>query len=67
MGGGGGVGGSIVLEMARTGEMLRGVTSFHGGLVTEHQALPGLPLAYNAKTDQVSWAELQSFLQLVFK
>ena len=26
-----------------------------------------LPLAYNAEADQKSWAELQSFLKLVFK
>ena len=26
-----------------------------------------LPLAYDAKADQASWSELQSFLQLVFK
>ncbi|GAB4514232.1 MAG: dienelactone hydrolase family protein [Sulfuricaulis sp.] len=121
-------GGSVVLEMARTGENLRGVASFHGGLTTEHPAQPGkvkakvlvmngaedpfvpaeqiaafkkemenaradykfvnypgakhsftnpdadangakfkLPLAYDAKADQASWSELQSFLQLVFK
>jgi dienelactone hydrolase len=121
-------GGSVVLEMARNGEELRGVASFHGGLATEHPAKPGkvkarvlvmsgaedpfvpadqvasfkkemesakvdykfvsypgakhsftnpdadangtkfnLPLAYNAKADQESWAELQSFLKLVFK
>src|SRR3989344_3554930 len=93
-------GGSVVLEMARAGESLRGVASFHGGLTTEHPAPPGkvkakvnykfvnypgakhsftnpdadangvkfkLPLAYDAKADQASWSELQSFLQLVFK
>ncbi|BAV32860.1 dienelactone hydrolase [Sulfuricaulis limicola] len=121
-------GGSVVLQMAREGENLRGVASFHGGLATEHPAKPGkvkakvlvmngaedpfvpaeqiagfkkemesakvdykfvnypgarhsftnpdadtngakfnLPLAYNAKVDQESWAELQSFLKLVFK
>ena len=121
-------GGSVVLEMARTGENLRGVASFHGGLATEHSAQAGkvkakvlvmngaedpfvpaeqiatfkkemesakvnykfvnypgakhsftnpdadangtkfnLPLAYDAKADQESWAELQSFLKLVFK
>lgn len=121
-------GGSVVLQMAREGENLRGVASFHGGLATEHPATPGkvkakvlvmsgaedpfvpveqvaafkkemenakvdykfvsypgakhsftnpeadangtkfnLPLAYNAKADQESWAELQSFLKLVFK
>jgi dienelactone hydrolase len=26
-----------------------------------------MPLAYNAKADRESWAELQSFLKLVFK
>jgi dienelactone hydrolase len=26
-----------------------------------------MPLAYNAQADQESWAELQSFLKLVFK
>jgi dienelactone hydrolase len=121
-------GGSVVLQMAREGENLRGVASFHGGLATEHPAKPGkvkarvlvlngaddlmvpaeqiaafkkemesagadykfvnypgakhsftnpdadangakfnMPLAYNAKADQESWAELQSFLKLVFK
>lgn len=121
-------GGSVVLEMARAGEDLRGVASFHGGLATEHPAQPGktkarvlvmngaedpfvppeqiaafkkemenakvnykfvnypgakhsftnpaadangtkfdLPLNYNAKADQESWAELQSFLKIVFK
>lgn len=121
-------GGSVVLQMAREGENLRGVASFHGGLATEHPAKSGkvkarvlvlsgaddpmvpaeqiaafrkemesakvdykfvsypgakhsftnpdadangakfnLPLAYNAKADQESWAELQSFLKLVFK
>lgn len=121
-------GGSVVLQMAREGENLRGVASFHGGLTTEHPARPGkvkakvlvmngaddpfvpaeqiagfrkemegakvdykfvnyagakhsftnpdadangakfnLPLAYNAKADQESWAELQSFLKNVFK
>ena len=121
-------GGSVVLQMAREGENLRGVASFHGGLATEQPARPGkvkakvlvmngaddpfvpteqiagfkkemegarvdykfvnypgarhsftnpdadtngakfnLPLAYNAKADQESWAELQSFLKLVFK
>ena len=34
-------GGSVVLEMARTGENLRGVASFHGGLATEHPAQSG--------------------------
>jgi len=34
-------GGSVVLEMARSGEDLRGVASFHGGLNTEHPARPG--------------------------
>lgn len=121
-------GGSVVLEMARAGEDLRGVASFHGGLATEHPARPGgtkarvlvmngaedpfvppeqiaafkkemegakvnykfvsypgakhsftnpdadahgtkfnLPLNYNAKADQESWAELQSFLKQIFK
>lgn len=121
-------GGSVVLQMAREGENLRGVASFHGGLATEHPAKSGkvkarvlvmngaddpfvpaeqiaafkkemegakvdykfvnyagakhsftnpeadangakfnLPLAYNAKADQESWTELQSFLKTVFK
>jgi dienelactone hydrolase len=121
-------GGTVVLEMARAGEDLRGVASFHGGLATEHPAQPDktkarvrvmngaedpfvppeqiaafkkemesakvnykfvsypgakhsftypdadangakfeLPLACNATADQESWAELQSFLKLVFK
>jgi len=121
-------GGSVVLQMAREGENLRGVASFHGGLATEHPAKPGkvkakvlvmngaedpfvpaeqvagfkkemesarvdykfvnypgakhaftnpeadanaakfnMPLAYNAKADRESWAELQSFLKRVFK
>jgi dienelactone hydrolase len=34
-------GGSVVLQMAREGEKLRGVASFHGGLATEHPARPG--------------------------
>ncbi|MCR4347561.1 MAG: dienelactone hydrolase family protein [Sulfuricaulis sp.] len=34
-------GGSVVLEMARAGEKLRGVASFHGGLATENPAKPG--------------------------
>lgn len=120
-------GGSVVLEMARTGENLRGVASFHGSLGTGNPAMPDkvkakvlvmngaedpfvpaeqiaafkkemeaakvnykfvnypgakhsftnpdadangtkfkLPLAYNAKADQESWAELQSFLIGVF-
>ncbi|HEU5337977.1 MAG TPA: dienelactone hydrolase family protein [Sulfuricaulis sp.] len=120
-------GGSVALEMARTGENLRGVASFHGSLGTGNPAKPGkvkakvlvmngaedpfvpaeqiaafkkemeaakvnykfvnypgakhsftnpdadangtkfkLPLAYNAKADQESWTELQSFLKSVF-
>jgi dienelactone hydrolase len=120
-------GGSVVLEMARAGENLRGVASFHGGLATEHPAQRGkvkarvlvmngaedpfvpaeqivafkkemenakvdykfvnypgakhaftnpdadanaakfeMPLAYNARADQESWAELQLFLKSVF-
>jgi dienelactone hydrolase len=120
-------GGSVVLEMARAGENLRGVASFHGGLATEHPAQRGkvkarvlvmngaedpfvpaeqivafkkemenakvdykfvnypgakhaftnpdadanaakfeMPLAYNARADQESWAELQSFLKSIF-
>jgi len=38
-------GGSVVLEMARTGENLRGVASFHGGLATEHPAQSGTTTA----------------------
>ena len=38
-------GGSVVLEMARTGEDLRGVASFHGGLATEHPAQSGTTTA----------------------
>lgn len=34
-------GGSIVLEMARLGEDLKGVASFHGGLATDQPARPG--------------------------
>ncbi len=34
-------GGSVVLEMARAGEDLRGVAVFHGGLATEHPAQSG--------------------------
>ena len=34
-------GGSVALEMARAGEDLRGVASFHGGLATEYPAQPG--------------------------
>ena len=34
-------GGGIVLEMARAGEPLAGVASFHGSLGTEHPAQPG--------------------------
>ncbi len=34
-------GGSVVLEMARTGEDLKGVASFHGGLGTDSPAQPG--------------------------
>lgn len=34
-------GGSVVLNMAREGEPLRGVASFHGGLATDTPALPG--------------------------
>jgi dienelactone hydrolase len=120
-------GGSVVLQMAREGEDLRGVASFHGGLATEHPAKPGkvkarvlvmngaedpfvpadqiaafrkemegakvdykfvsypgakhaftnpdsdanaakfnMPIAYNARADQESWAELQSFLKSIF-
>jgi dienelactone hydrolase len=120
-------GGGIVLEMARAGEDLLGVASFHGSLGTEHPSKPGkvkarvlvmngaedpyvpaeqiaafkkemesakvnykfvtypgakhaftnpeadekaakfnMPLAYNAKADQESWAELQLFLKSVF-
>ncbi len=121
-------GGSVVLEMARAGEDLRGAASFHGGLATEHPAKAGkvkakvlvmngaddpfvpaeqieafkkemesakvdykfvnysgakhsftnpaadangakfkLPLAYDAKADQASWSDLQSFLKSIFK
>lgn len=121
-------GGSVVLQMAREGENLRAVASFHGGLAAEHPAKPGkvkakvlvmngaedpfvpaeqiaafkkemesakvdykfvnypgakhsftnpdadtngakfnMPLSYNAKADQESWTELQSFLKLAFK
>jgi len=34
-------GGSVVLQMARLGEDLKGVASFHGGLATEVPAQPG--------------------------
>lgn len=34
-------GGSVVLQMARLGEDLKGVASFHGGLETESPAQPG--------------------------
>jgi dienelactone hydrolase len=34
-------GGTVVLEMARAGEPLKVVESFHGGLSTEHPAEPG--------------------------
>jgi dienelactone hydrolase len=34
-------GGSIALQMARLGEDLKGVASFHGGLATETPAQPG--------------------------
>ena len=34
-------GGTVVLEMARAGEPLKAVLSFHGGLGTEHPAEPG--------------------------
>ncbi len=34
-------GGSVVLQMARLGEDLKGVASFHGGLQTETPARPG--------------------------
>ena len=34
-------GGSVALEMARLGEDLKGVASFHGSLATEHPAQPG--------------------------
>jgi len=120
-------GGSVVLEMARAGENLRAVASFHGSLGTENPAKAGkvkarvlvmngaddpfvpteqiaafkkemdsakvnykfvnysgakhsftnpdadangakfkMPLAYNPKADQESWAELQLFLKSVF-
>lgn len=121
-------GGTVALEMARAGEPLRGVASFHGGLATQRRAQAGkvkakilvmngaddpfvpadqvaafkkemesakadykfvnyagarhsftnpaadangpkfnLPLAYNAKADHDSWAELQSFLKQIFR
>jgi dienelactone hydrolase len=34
-------GGGVVLNMARLGEDLKGVASFHGGLGTDHPAQPG--------------------------
>ncbi len=34
-------GGSVVLQMARLGEDLKGVVSFHGNLATEHPVQPG--------------------------
>ncbi len=34
-------GGSVVLDMARTGIDLKGVVSFHGGLTTNNKAKPG--------------------------
>ena len=34
-------GGSVALEMARLGEDMKGVASFHGSLATEHPAQPG--------------------------
>ena len=34
-------GGGVVLEMARQGERLRGVVSFHGSLATQHPAQKG--------------------------
>lgn len=34
-------GGSVALQMARLGEDLKGVASFHGGLATENPAQPG--------------------------
>ncbi len=35
-------GGGVVLSMARIGEDLKGVASFHGGLGTDHPAEPGM-------------------------
>jgi dienelactone hydrolase len=35
-------GGSVVLNMARSGEPLKVVESFHGGLATRHPAEPGV-------------------------
>ena len=37
-------GGTTVLEMARRGQDLNGVVSFHGALETEHPAQPGQPV-----------------------
>ncbi len=35
-------GGSVALDMARAGEPLKAVVSFHGGLSTQHPAQPGM-------------------------
>lgn len=54
-------GGSVVLDMARTGVELLGVVSFHGGLTTQHPAEPGKVRArvmvFNGDDDPMVTAE----------
>jgi dienelactone hydrolase len=59
-------GGSTVLEMARAGEVLRGVVSFHGSLETEHPAVSGsvkakVLVCHGAADNFISPAAIQSF------
>ena len=59
-------GGSVVLEMARSGADLAGVVSFHGALATEHPAKPGKVkarvLVLNGEADPfVSAASIAAF------
>lgn len=61
-------GGTVVLEMARRGLDLKGVTSFHGGLATPEAAEPGRVkaqvLALNGGNDaSVSEEEKQNFIR----
>lgn len=61
-------GGAIVLEMARQGEPLKGVVSFHGSLNTDHPAKAGkvkarVLVAHGADDPFVPAAQVEAFKQ----
>ncbi|HUW26003.1 MAG TPA: dienelactone hydrolase family protein [Gallionella sp.] len=65
-------GGSVVLEMARAGEDLKGVASFHGGLGTDTPAQPGKVKAQvrvftGADDKMIPAAQVEAFKQEMVK